>query len=167
MARLDLNADRVRELLDYDPESGIFRWKVRRSNVPAGAAAGNPKQDGSIRIGIDGQIYLAHRLAWLLVNGSWPTHSIDHINGNAADNRIANLRDVPHLLNMQNRRKPRKGNNSGLIGAAWQERGGFYISRIRDTVKRRTVYLGSFATAEEAHAAYVAAKRLMHEGNTL
>jgi hypothetical protein len=167
MARLDLSADRLRELLDYNPETGDFRWKVRRSNVAAGAVAGAYKQDRSITIGIDGEIYLAHRLVWLYLYGVWPTGSIDHINGDASDNRRSNLRDVPHLLNMQNRRKPRKGNDSGLIGAAWHERRGHYISRIRDTERRRTVYLGSFATAEEAHAAYVKAKRQMHEGNTL
>lgn len=167
MAKPNISAERVRELLDYDPETGLLRWRAQRCNVAAGSVAGSPAPAGAVRIGIDGVIYLAHRLAWLYVNGEWPKMCIDHINGDPKDNRIANLRDVRIQVNSQNRRKPRRINNTGLIGAAWDERRGHYIARIRDSERQRTRYIGSFATAEEAHAAYVQAKRQMHEGNTL
>jgi hypothetical protein len=107
---------------------------------------------------------LAHRLAWFLVTGEWPKNTIDHINGNKSDNRWANLRDVAVQTNSQNERRARRNNRSGFLGVR-KNRVGMYVAAIGIDYGKR--HLGSFKTPEEAHAAYIAAKRLHHEGNTL
>jgi hypothetical protein len=110
---------------------------------------------------------MAHRLAWLYVTGSWPTHVIDHINGNPADNRFANLRDVTPQVNTHNQRRATKGRKTGsLLGAQWIPA----KQKWRAVIKHnsRVTYVGLFGTEQEAHAAYVAAKRVIHkEGCTL
>ena len=87
-----LTAERLRELLNYDPLTGVFSWRVNgrgRSGVGTVAGGSNHK-----RIAIDKKEYFVHRLAWLYVHGCWPTEDIDHINGDPSDNRIANLREA-------------------------------------------------------------------------
>src|SRR4029450_2313606 len=99
----ELTAERLRELLDYDPETGDFTWKVNRRCVRSGSVAGNVNcVDGYCYIGVDARRYHAHRLAWLYIKGAWPNDQIDHINGNKADNRFANLRQATHSQNQAN-----------------------------------------------------------------
>lgn len=86
-----LTVERLRELLDYDPETGVFRWKEPRRKCRVGEVAGSLRKDGYVKIQVDGRFYQAHRLAWLCVYGVWPS-AIDHIDGNRANNAIANLR---------------------------------------------------------------------------
>jgi hypothetical protein len=167
MAKTDLTAERLRELLHYDPDSGVFtrernshqgRWK-------AGAEAGCPNRDGYIVLRVNGHLQYAHRLAWLYMHGSWPQLHIDHINGDKSDNRIANLRDVPRCVNLQNMRRATMASQSGLLGAHVRADRGSYSARIY--VNGRTRFLGDFKTPEEAHAAYLAAKRERHAGCTI
>ena len=99
----------------------------------------------------------------MYVNGSWPIGEIDHVNGDRGDNRIANLRDVDHKTNSQNERRARAINTSGFLGVSKQ--GNKWQASIRHGGKQ--LYLGLFAAKEEAHSAYLAAKRLLHAGNTL
>jgi hypothetical protein len=87
-----LTAEQSREQLDYNPETGEFRWKVPRNGVIVGAKAGTDCHDGYISIRIFGKRYMAHRLAWLHHYGEWPIGGLDHINGQRWDNRIVNLR---------------------------------------------------------------------------
>jgi hypothetical protein len=158
---------RVAELLSYDPGTGEF---TRLRTAPggksnAGDKAGILNSRGYVRIRIDGAHHQAHRLAWLYMTGEWPKHEVDHINGIRHDNRIANLRDVPRCVNQQNQRagKSRGPAATGLLG----------VSRIKTrfraqiTVLGKRLFLGRFDTPEEAHAAYLKAKREHHEGNTL
>lgn len=160
-----LTAERLRELLDYDAESGELRWRRWKNGVRRGRAAGcYCKRRNCIIIGIEKRIYLAHRLAWLWVHGSWPAEQIDHINGNSADNRLINLRDVPRSVNMQNRRKPAKHNRSGVLGVRQRENGR-WSAELR--VNRRSIHLGRFNTKQDAYAAYLEAKRRLHAGCTI
>lgn len=167
MPRPALTAERLRELLHYDPETGVFVWLVSRNanRAPEGAEAGWLDDRGARMIEVDQRNYKAHRLAWLYVHGCWPKGVVDHRNTAPGDNRIDNLRDVTQFVNMQNRRAARKGSRSGLIGAHWRERDKNWRSSVYADGKVHR--LGSFDTAEEAHAAYVAAKRRLHEGCTI
>lgn len=146
----------------YEPETGLFRHRFTRGRKTAMAVAGAKDAQGRINIGVNGKLYKAHRLAWLYVHGRWPNQCIDHINGNATDNRIENLREVTHAQNMQNLRKARSDSTSGLMGAMPLKRGTVkkWIAEIR--VNGRKKYLGRFATAETAHVAFVNAKRELH-----
>lgn len=156
-----LTATRVREVLDYDTETGDFRWKVNLGRrIKAGGAAGSVDARGYRHIGIDGTKYLAHRLAWLHVQGVWPVEQIDHRNGIPGDNRLVNLREATHAENMQNLRPFRKTNTSGVTGASRHGSAHRWAARIR--FNGRCVHLGHFDTAEEASAAYIAAKRTIH-----
>jgi hypothetical protein len=143
-----LTQERLKELLTYNPDTGEFRWSITpRSGVRAGAVAGN-HGDGCWRIRIDRVAYKAHRLAWLYVHGRWPGSEIDHVNGNPIDNRLCNLREAAHDQNLGNCKR-RADNTSGRKGVA---RSSAKSERWR--AHFRGQYLGSFATKEEAHAAY-------------
>lgn len=154
--------ERVKELLSYDPETGVFTWKVSRNNqIRAGMIAGKGlNSEGYHRIFIDGKFYGAHRIAWFYMMGIWPDF-VDHINWVKTDNRFANLRDVSNSVNQQNQRKAHKHNLSGLLGVSAKESGRF-SANIRLNGKRH--YLGTFHTAEAAHAAYLNAKCELHKG---
>ncbi len=165
MADQHLTPARLRELLCYSPESGEFRWRISDRNRKAGALAGSPNERSRrVYISIDNRHYRAHRLAWLYVHGRWPEHVIDHINGDWSDNRIANLRDVPQAVNLQNLRGAKGKTRSGLLGVQANGRGQ-WCSLIQVAGVRH--YLGNFYSAEEAHEAYLEAKRELHAGNTL
>ena len=166
MADAILTAERLREVIHYDPETGIFTRKVRlaqRHQVGDRAdmvvTGGGLK--GYYRVGLFSKRYLAHRLAWLYVYGEWPEHEIDHINGNPGDNRIANLRDVEGAVNLQNMRKPRKTNVSGYLGVYKHAQNNTWVARIQKD--KRTIHIGCFTDPAEAHQAYLKAKREIHK----
>jgi hypothetical protein len=106
--------------------------------------------------------FLAHRLAWFYVHGVWPPVLIDHINGKRSDNRIVNLRLADWRLNMENKRRE-SYNSTGLLGVKPNGKG--FAARIGSRGVEH--HLGTFRTPEEAHAAYVEAKRRLHKGGTL
>jgi hypothetical protein len=163
MAKADLTAARLRELYLYDAATGVFTRRVSIRQFKAGEVAGFRCGRGGayVAIKIDQSIYFAHRLAWLYVHGEWPAQFIDHINGNPSDNRIANLRDVSNEVNAQNKRRARGG--SGLMGAYPKYRK--FRSYIHVDGEQR--WIGSFNTAEEANAAFIDAKRRLHQGCTI
>jgi hypothetical protein len=155
--------DRFAELLSYDPETGEFRWKVDRRRGLKGSLAGTTNSDGYIQIMIDYKRYRAHRLAWLFTTGEWPSHDVDHIDGNAANNRIANLRIATRAENNQNLKKARSSNKLGLLGVVAHQ--GRFMASIKVNGKSRC--LGYFDDPQSAHAAYLAAKREIHPFNTI
>ena len=159
----DITVETLRGLLDYEPDTGIFRWRVSRGGVEAGAAAGHINNRGYIRIMVNNSPFKAHRLAWLHFHGVWPQDQIDHINGDKRDNRIANLRDVSRSVNMQNQVRAQKDNKSGLRGVSWNKNKKRWEAGI--SVNGRNEYLGSFDTTEAAHAAYLVAKLRLHPGD--
>ena len=159
----NITVETLRAVLDYDADTGIFRRRVSRGNVEAGAVAGTVSEKGYICIMVNGTLFKAHRLAWLHFHGVMPQDQIDHLNGDKADNRIANLRDVPHCMNQQNQTRPPKNSTSGFRGVAWHKRDKRWQARIK--VNGREQYIGYFETAEAAHAAYLAAKLQLHPGD--
>ena len=162
-----ISADELRALLSYDPLTGIFRWRVPVKGRKVNSIAGTPKiGDGRNLIMLNKKRYIAARLAWLYMTGSWPENEIDHKDTDPKNDSWENRRDVPHRVNMQNvRRVSRANQHSTLLGAIFQAKENRWSARIR--VNGRTISLGRFDTEEAASAAYVAAKRKMHEGCTL
>ena len=151
----ELTAQQLRAALHYDPDTGVF---TRRST---GRVLGAKRGTWYVSIRVGGQSRSGHRLAWLYVYGAWPLNHIDHIDGDRLNNRIANLRDVPRAVNMQNMRGAAKNN----FGATYNKRAKKWFSQIRVNGKNKP--LGYFDTAEAASAAYIAAKRAFHEGCTI
>lgn len=162
-ARRNVTADKLREILSYDPETGLFRWRISPSaNVVVGANAGTLNRASNRHyITINNVMHRRSRLAWLYVHGEWPRFVIDHINSNPQDDRIANLRDVTSTLNAQNTQRPKKNNKYGFRGVE-RRRTGRYSAYIRIDGKKK--YLGMFDTPSEAEQAYVSAKRSLHHG---
>jgi HNH endonuclease/AP2 domain len=144
-----ITLERLREVLEYNPESGVWVWKVANSRrAPAGKIAGSLDNNGYVVIRIDRAIYKAHRLAWLYMIGSWPRSTIDHINLEPADNRWVNLREATHS---QNNANTRRCGASGIKGV--------YPHRGRWRVNFRNKYVGIFDTQEQAREAYLSAAR--------
>ena len=158
IARPELTAEYLRSILHYDPETGIFTWKVRTSNrVKVGDVAGSPDDLGYLLISIQNRNYKAHRLAWLYVYGEWPKDQIDHINRDRADNRIENLREVTNKQNQQNTSKSSR-NTSGHTGVRWHKQNSRWQARIMHNQKE--IYLGCFTDIEDAVAARKAGEKL-------
>jgi hypothetical protein len=150
-----ITAERLRELLHYDLETGVFTWRVnRRGHIGdvAGNVYGGPPNEGYRRIMIDRRMYQASRLAWLYMTGEWPKDQVDHINGDRADNRFCNIREALPAQNSQNR-SMRTDNESGFKGVAWHKHTRKWASSIQINGKYK--HLGYFATPERAFIAYI------------
>jgi hypothetical protein len=161
----DVSIARLKEVLDWDQDTGIFRWKVSTSNrVRVGAIAGHIIHGYRV-ISVDGKKYRAHHIVWLFSTGAWPIGEVDHIYGKRSDNRFGLLRDVTGAVNRQNVRIARSHNKSSGVLGVDRLPGGSFRARIQNCGK--TIYLGVFSTAEQAHNRYVTAKRELHEGCTL
>lgn len=155
-----LTAERLREVLQYHPETGQFTWKLNPSCVRIGKIAGTLLEKGYVKIAIDKRAHMAHRLAWLYVHGEWPDGYIDHINRNKSDNRISNLRVVGRNENMQNQGL-HKRNTSGFRGVSeFKNRW-----RARISVNGKDKYLGRFKDKESAYEAYLKAAAKYHTHN--
>ena len=152
--------------IKYDPITGLFTWAVAGRGIQLGAVAGSRTNEGYWQIKLGFKVYRAHRLAWFISYGVWPLMDIDHINGDRADNRLENLRQAGHAVNMQNKRKAMSNNKScGLLGVSWNKQHGRWQSALMVNKKRR--HLGYFSDPNDAHAAYLAEKRLVHPGCTI
>jgi hypothetical protein len=141
-----MNDTELKELLDYNPETGVFIWKVANRRTKSGSVAGT-LCNGYVKIGIGGKHYSAHRLAWLYVYGIFPKKQIDHINQDRSDNRILNLREVSTIDNGRNR-VMQKNNTSGITGVQWRKSRGKWVSVIKIAGELR--YLGCFSVKEDA-----------------
>ncbi|PJO71247.1 Fis family transcriptional regulator [Burkholderia thailandensis] len=156
----ELSALRVMSLLNYDAKTGAFTWRVSRGrNAKAGDVAGCPNEWGHIRIKIDGRLYMAHQLAWLLMTGTWPQHQIDHRDTNPENNAWLNLRAATSGQNMCNIGL-RKDNKVGLKGVCWNNWNGKFSATIRSAGKQR--HLGYFVDPVEAHEVYCLAAEMLH-----
>lgn len=159
----------IRQQFTYDEATGEFRHRhdkkagPKHSNIRAvaGTIATSNAGKGYLKVVVFNRSFLAHRAAWAYVHGEWPEGQIDHINGVRHDNRLSNLRDVSQSENQHNQcvTKRRKA-DSPLAGAHFNKPWGKWQAMIG--VNGKSHSLGGFATAEEAHAAYLAAKAVMH-----
>lgn len=139
----------ARKFFDYNPITGVIKWKVNRGSVIAGDVAGYINQ-GYRKLSFNGEKYQAHRMAWFLHYGKFPDGSIDHINGNPQDNKIANLRDVTNKENSRNQRTPRNS-TTRCIGVSWVKQRKLYQAYI--CVDGVDIALGRFRGIGDAIAA--------------
>lgn len=158
-----LDAHRLREILDYNQETGSFVWKVMLAHRrKPGTKAGN-RTHGYIEIGINNKSYRAHHLAWLYVTGRWPELHIDHIDGNRANNAFANLREASNQKNCQNRHWPSEGKvSSQYLGVTWNKQRGCWMAQIRAS-NGENINLGLYDDEYQAHVAYLHAKNELHD----
>ncbi len=147
-----LTVDQLRDVLNYDHTTGAFVWaKPTGRRVKVGSRAGAKNADGYISIRVFRKNYLAHRLAYLYVNGVWPSSFIDHANGVRDDNRIENLRLASMVENNRNT-KNRATNTSGYKGVTFNKNSGRWVARVK--INKKYVFRGAYATAKEAGEAY-------------
>lgn len=158
-----ISAQKLRELLNYDPETGIFTWRIVASTrAKIDDIAGCISTTGYRLIGIDRVLYRAHRLAWLYVYGEWPLKIIDHINGVRTDNRIENLRDVSSQANSHNRHELNITNTSGVAGVIRNKRTKKWTAYI--VVNNKRHHIGYFDTLDAAAEARAESKQRLHIG---
>ena len=147
---------RANELLEYRPDTGNIHWRVQRGRVNAGDIAGKPKENGYIQIRVDGRMHYAHRLAFLLMTGEFPSKDVDHINRDRADNRWLNLREATRSQNLANTKQRDRSLPKGVSFEA-RSKVKPYVARI--FARGRNYHLGSFASISEAEQAYLAKSR--------
>ena len=157
---ITLTSNHLKKLLNYDPTSGEFRWRVSRGCMSCNVVAGRVMKDGYRRILIDSQPYVASRLAWFYVHGYWPGRDLDHKNRIRSDDRIENLREATASQNNANS-KLRCNNTSGYRGVSWNRRKGKFRAYV--SVDRKQIHLGFFYIVERA-AAVAKLARIEHFG---
>lgn len=155
-----LTLERLKELLAYDPDTGLFVWKTDRGrSAKFGDIAGRLAVRGYWDIEIDGKKYKAHRLAWLYVTGKWPKDEIDHRDMNRTNNKFDNLREATHSQNGYNKITPTT-NTSGFKGVSWCGRTGKWRAAI--TRDRKQYHLGFYDKISDAKSAYDVASHKYH-----
>lgn len=154
-----ITKDELMAVLNYDPETGVFTWRVKMSQKMPGSRAGNLQPHGYIKIRINRRHYYAHRLAWLYMSGEWPKEEVDHINGDRSDNRWANLRAASRNENQCNVRLS-VANTSGVRGVVWCKSTSRWRAQIK--LRRKMFHVGRYDSIEEAAAAYADAARKLH-----
>jgi len=159
-----ISVEDLKENLSYDENTGLFtRLKVLSNRIKFTKRVGVVKESGYIHISINSTRFAAHRLAWLYMTGEMPKEFIDHINGDRADNRFCNLREVSNTENIQNQTKAHKGSKTGFLGVYAE--GKKFFARIK--VNGVIHHLGTHDTAEQAHQVYLEAKRRLHKTCTI
>jgi len=155
-----LTQSRLKELLHYDEETGIFTRKTKIGRYKLGSISGAKHNKGYVQIMIDGENYLAHRLAWFYVYGEFPKNQIDHINRIKTDNRIENLRQATSSQNGANKNK-QINNSTGYTGVTFDKNRSKWMARI--WVNNKVIHLGRFSSPIEANSAYVEASKIHHK----
>jgi hypothetical protein len=145
-----ITQERMKQLLHYNPNTGVFT-RIDSNRVDRlGKQPGSRNTKGHVQIRLDGVLYVAHRLAWLYMNGEFPVNQLDHIDGDKTNNKIVNLRDATNKQNQEN--VPLQVNNtSGYRGVSFDKR----LKKFRAYVchNRQQTTLGFFATSEAAATA--------------
>lgn len=148
---MKVTREEVNKLLSYDEFSGVLMWRISRGSRKFGEEAGTVMVTNAGKsyrqIQINEKIYLAHRLAWLLLTGEFPAEQIDHIDGDGLNNAAENLRAVSGAENHKNTRKP-ANNTSGIVGVCWHKRHSKWVAQIQ--INGRLIHLGCFESFDDA-----------------
>ncbi len=160
-----MNVDRLKEVLFYNLDTGVFVWIKSYNNQHLGKEVGSFDKDGYRMIKVDKKLYRAHRLAWFYAYGEWPIGPLDHIDGRRDNNAISNLREVTFAGNSQNQRAAHADSTHGMLGVDKLSHRNLFRARIQ--CEGRRVTLGYFKTPEEAHNAYLLSKREAHKTCTI
>lgn len=160
-----LTQEYLKELLHYDPLTGIFVWIACRLNGKKSGEVAGWIDNGYVKISIDNKNYRAHRLAWLYVYGVWPTKHIDHRDHHRSNNRIDNLRDVTQTENNQNQLCAYRNNKLGILGVCFHKAVGKYEAKI--SINNKQISLGFYKTPEDAEQVYLKTKREVHSTCTI
>lgn len=155
----------LREYLRYSEETGELFWAKQLGACRIGSKAGYYDSQGRGTIRLFTFSYPTSRVVWAMMTGKDPKFEIDHIDGNPANDRFENLRDVPHKENMQNRTKPSKRSSSGYLGVFPTRNPNKWCASIHSEGKKH--HVGVFDCPKKAHEAYLAAKRKLHLGCTI
>lgn len=157
---MQLTHSKLLELVNYDPETGVFTNKVKRVKSPAGRVLGVLHPQGYMQARLLYRTYLLHRLAWFYVYGKWPKEHIDHINGDKKDNRIANLREATNSENMQNVPSALSRSKSKVRGVSWDATRNKWTAHICVDGKQKN--LGRFDDLNVAAHVYAQARQVFH-----
>ena len=151
----------IKDYLSYDPLTGLFTCiKKYAPCIKVGSVLKGGNHLGYKRVQYNKVRYLAHVLAWYMYYGEMPDYAIDHINEDPSDNRVANLRLDINRENTQNISSLQCNNTSGFRGVYWLKLNKCWVAQIK--IKGKQTYIGSYKTKEEAHEAYLCAKRKYH-----
>lgn len=162
---MTITREQLSTVLECIPETGSLTWKPRVESSPyikawntkyAGKQAGNLTGLGYLHTQAFGRRLFVHRIVWLFAHNEWPPTLLDHVNGDRADNRISNLRAVPHAINLRNQAL-RRTNKSGVMGVHWSAQRRKWVAKI--VVGGRTIILGHFDSVDEAASARKEADR--------
>lgn len=160
VAQTEEDLIRVLQKIEYNPKTGVFIRKVDSSWAKAGDICGATNSKGYIEFNILGKLVRAHRLAFFIMTGRWPTLTIDHIDGDKKNNRWANLREVDNKTNCENKKSINRNNTSGFTGV--RAKNGGYEARIKSGGK--LISLGVFGSTQQAHEMYMKNKVQLHKG---
>jgi len=148
---MNITQEYLKEILDYDYETGVFKWRLNMSRTAKKGDEAGSYSHGYIVICLKQKKYRAHSLAWLYMTGEMPNHFIDHINGIRNDNRWTNLRKANNQQNTFNSTK-RSTNSTGFKGVVYRKNRGHWLAQA--TLNYKLIYLGSYHSKEDASAAY-------------
>ncbi|ECF5934230.1 Pathogenesis-related transcriptional factor and ERF protein [Salmonella enterica subsp. diarizonae] len=149
----------LHQILNYEPETGVFTWKSPGNRAFIGRVAGCLDREGYVYFYVNKKRYFAHRLAWLYVYGFWPANLIDHVNGVRSDNRIINLREATRTECNRNSRRSKK-NTSGVKGVHWSKNEKKWRARCGFNGKQHS--LGYFLNITDAERAVIVFRKKHH-----
>jgi HNH endonuclease/AP2 domain len=160
-----LTAERARELLDYNPDTGVLVWRGGHKKAKAGQTAGGfDKTTGYMKVGVDGRRYPFTHIVWLIVTGAFPTKEVDHKDRCRTNNRWSNLREASDSQQSQNR-DVSAANRTGHKGVCFDTKRGKWLAQLK--IDGRKVLFKRFDNIGDAVAAYAAAAEQHHAYNPI